>query len=137
MTVQTKFWGVEPVLETNNLEETLEYYKSIGFTVGWTWPDEGTKTHASVSLGNEEDEEEHGHDHIHMQLTQADNPPVTTSGWLYFSVKGGIDELFEHFKSAGAEILSEPQDYSWGMREFNIKENNGHIFRFGQSTHEH
>ena len=40
------------------------------------------------------------------------------------------------YKSSGVEILSEPEDMPWGMREFNIKDLNGHRLRFGRNSPE-
>ncbi len=132
-----KIYSLEPVLQVNNLPETLRYYEeTLCFHIDWVWPDDDkrdTADHASVSLGQQEgEEEEHSHHHSHIQLSQADKTPVANSGWLYFRVESDIDELYELFKRGGASISSEINSYPWGMREFDIRENNGHVFRFGK-----
>ena len=86
--------------------------------------------HASVSFGEGHEGEEHHDHHVHIQLSQADNIPVKNSGWLYFRVDGDIDQLYQQMKSRGAKIENELGDRPWGMREFDVLDNNGHRLRF-------
>ena len=135
-TITTKIYSLEPVLEVNHLEETLKYYQDVlGFSVDWIWPNEGLATHASVSFGlghgSDDHDEDHDDHHIHIQLTQAEEVPVATSGWLYLRVNDNIDKLYEDLISRGANVTSELEDRTWGMREFDIKDINNHHFRFG------
>ncbi len=143
-----------PVLQVNNMKKSLDYYQKIGFTIDWLWPEDATPEnadHASVSLGtghthsdhtesgnsdSEHSDNEHSDFHVHIQLSLADNTPIHNSGWLYLSIEEEPDRLFEFFEKRGALIVSEPEDYPWGMREFNIKDVNGHLFRFGRPTAE-
>lgn len=131
--MKIKIYSIEPVLQVNNMKESLEYYQKIGFHVDWTWPDENnfkTADHASVSIGDGHEGEEHDGGHVHIQLSQADKVPVTPSGWLYLRVDMNIDELYMYFKGNGAEVVGELDSFPWGMREFTIKDINGHLFRF-------
>ncbi|RMG36705.1 MAG: hypothetical protein D6732_07880 [Methanobacteriota archaeon] len=118
--------SLEPVLPVRNLPETLDYYtEKLGFKIDWTWGD--PLDHASVSIGNENE----GHSHAHLQLSQADGE-IKPFGWFYFHVSRDLDVLFKRYAENGVEIVSEPKDMPWGMREFNIREINGYLFRFGQ-----
>jgi uncharacterized glyoxalase superfamily protein PhnB len=130
--IKALIYSLTPVLEVNDLEDTLEYYQNIlGFSIDWTWPNEGKVDHASVSFGEGHTEEgEHDDLHAHIQLSQAEKIPVMNSGWLYFTLKDGIDELYQQMKERGADISSEIGNRPWGNREFDVKDNNGHIMRF-------
>jgi len=132
MTTVPKIYSLEPVLVVNDLEATLKHYKEVlGFTIDWRWPDEGQIDHASVSFGQGHEDPAHdSHHHIHVQLSQSDDQPVTNSGWLYLRVDDDIDKLYDNMKARGALISQELGDRPWGMREFDIKDNNGHVFRF-------
>jgi uncharacterized glyoxalase superfamily protein PhnB len=44
------------------------------------------------------------------------------------------DALFALYRERGASILEEPRDRPWGMREFTLKDPDGHRFRIGHST---
>jgi len=51
------------------------------------------------------------------------------------------DALHARFRDAGVEILEPPTTHPWGMREFVLRELNGHVFRIGhldesQATYE-
>ncbi len=118
--------GLEPVLPVNNLKETLDFYsEKLGFRVDWTWGD--PLDHAGISIGNENDE----HNHAHLQLSQVDGE-IKPFGWLYFHVYENIDHLYKTYKANGVEFVSDLQDMPWGMREFNIRDINGYLLRFGQ-----
>ena len=160
--MEIRITEMTPVLQVNNMKESLDYYQKIGFTIDWLWPENATPEnadHASVSLGtghtdqtesdytgsdhttsghSDSEHSNNGHSdfHVHIQLSLSDNTPVKNSGWLYLSIEEEPDQLFEFFEKRGALIVSEPEDYPWGMREFNIKDVNGHLFRFGRPTAE-
>ena len=53
------------------------------------------------------------------------------SGYLYIFVGRDIDQLYESYRAAGVTMQDEPTSYPWGLREFAIEDNNGHILRFG------
>ena len=132
-----KIYSLEPVLEVNDIEETMAYYtKIMGFTVDWTWPEEGKVDHASVSFGEGHSGEDHEDHHIHLQLSQSDSTPVANSGWLYLRVDDDIDQLYTEMKGRGAMFYAELGDRPWGMREFDVKDNNGHRFRFAKPVQE-
>jgi uncharacterized glyoxalase superfamily protein PhnB len=67
-----------------------------------------------------------------LQLSQV--PPdraIVPSGYLYIFVGRDIDDLFAAYKAQGVTIRNEPESYPWGLREFTIEDNNGHLLRFG------
>jgi uncharacterized glyoxalase superfamily protein PhnB len=45
-----------------------------------------------------------------------------------------VDALFQELKSRGARILSEPQDYPYGMRDFDINDLDGNHLCFGMES---
>lgn len=136
--VMVKIYSLEPVLEVNNMEETLNYYtKALGFSIDWVWPENGPADHASVSFGEGHEGDDHKDHHVHIQLSLSDETPVKNSGWLYLRVDDDLDSLYEKMKSSGAEFYSEIGDRPWGMCEFDVKDNNGHRLRFAKPIPEH
>ncbi len=120
---------LEPVLEVEDLGQTLKYYtEKLGFVVDWIYGD--PLDHASVSIGEQQGQNGHG-SHGHIQLSHA-GKPVNTAGWLYFHLRENIEQLYQIYKEKGVEFVSELAEMPWGMKEFTIKELNGHVFRFGQ-----
>jgi len=45
-----------------------------------------------------------------------------------------VDALFQELKSRGARILSEPKDYPYGMRDFDINDLDGNQLCFGMES---
>ena len=43
----------------------------------------------------------------------------------------GVDDLYEEFKSNGANIVKPLQDTDWGTRDFYIEDPDGYIICFG------
>jgi len=51
-------------------------------------------------------------------------------------VEGGVDELCERARAAGAEIVEDPTDQDYGERRFTAKDPEGHLWFFGQVIRE-
>jgi uncharacterized glyoxalase superfamily protein PhnB len=67
-----------------------------------------------------------------LQLSQVlPDRVIEPSGYLYIFVGSDIDGLFAAYKSRGVTIRNEPESYPWGLREFTIEDNHGHLLRFG------
>ena len=45
-----------------------------------------------------------------------------------------VDALYQEFKSRGARILSEPKDYPYGMRDFDVNDLDGNQLCFGTES---
>lgn len=56
---------------------------------------------------------------------------------LYLRVDDDIDSLYEKMKASGAQFYSDIGDRPWRMREFDVKDNNGHRLRFAKTIPEH
>lgn len=126
---ETKFYRTEPVLLVHDVAETAVFYRDqLGFSIDFLYGD--PPVHAGISRG---DWTASG---AIIQLSQI--PPersiVPLSGYLYIFVGRDIDELYEVYKTQGVTIRDEPTSYPWGLREFAIEDNNGHVLRFGTSV---
>jgi uncharacterized glyoxalase superfamily protein PhnB len=45
-----------------------------------------------------------------------------------------VDALYEELKTRGARLLNEPQDYPYGMRDFDLYDLDGNQLSFGQES---
>ena len=43
-----------------------------------------------------------------------------------------VQGLFDEFTASGADVLHEPTDQAWGMREIRVRDPNGYVLGFGQ-----
>ncbi len=121
----TKFYRTEPVLFVHDVQETAVFYRDkLGFHIDFLYGD--PPQHGGVSRTDWS-----GAGAV-LQLAQV--PPereIIPSGYLYIFVSHDIDDLFAAYQAAGVTIRSEPESYPWGLREFTIADNNGHLLRFG------
>jgi uncharacterized glyoxalase superfamily protein PhnB len=52
---------------------------------------------------------------------------------VYFWVNDA-DALYEEFRGSGADVVCEPEDQVYGMREFQVRDPDGHVLCFGHDT---
>ncbi|PIF46432.1 putative glyoxalase superfamily protein PhnB [Chryseobacterium sp. 52] len=115
-----KFTALRPILWTENIEETIEFYTQIlGFTLmgrndDWEW--------ASIQK-----------DDVQIMLSQNEYEKLNGIGFtgsFYFNVDN-VDELWEDLKTK-VKVCYEIETFEWEMREFGVYDNNGYILQFGQ-----
>jgi uncharacterized glyoxalase superfamily protein PhnB len=51
---------------------------------------------------------------------------------IYIQIDGGVDELCERARAAGATIKEEPTDQEYGERRFTAEDPEGQVWFFGQ-----
>ena len=116
-----KFESLIPILYSADIEKSIAYYmEKLAFENNWIW--DGEKTFGGVSKGCVE---------IFFCKLDQGNPGT----WLAINVDN-IDEYYEIIKDTGANILSEPADKPWNMREMLVCDPDGHIIRFGKKIEE-
>jgi uncharacterized glyoxalase superfamily protein PhnB len=109
---------VHPGLPVNEVSAAIEFYtKRLGFTLGFTWPEEGTPTMAGVNLGD-----------VQVFLEQGTPNPA---GIAVYFVVGNADELCEAQRANGVEIVEEPGDRPYGLRDYLARDLNGYQLGFG------
>ena len=110
-----------PILYTEQLKETVDFYEhTLGFTCvaqqdNWEW--------AQLQL-----------DSVELMLSKPnqhfsfDKPSFTGS---FYIKTDKVDELWEKLKNH-VKVCYPIENFSYGMREFAIYDNNGYIIQFGQ-----
>ncbi|MFP3599255.1 VOC family protein [Chryseobacterium sp. SIMBA_029] len=121
----TKFTFLRPILWTENLEQTIEFYtRTLGFTLlgkneDWQW----------ASLKKDDVQIMLSHPNEHEEFHK-----VGFTGSFYFNVDK-VDELWEKLRTK-TKVCYEIETFEWEMREFAIYDNNGYILQFGQPVEE-
>jgi uncharacterized glyoxalase superfamily protein PhnB len=115
------FRSVTPMLWTDKLAETLEFYKhTLGFTVNefseeWGW--------AAISRDN-----------VNLMLARPNEHGTFENGAKFtgsFYIRvDNADDLWEKLK-VKTKVCYSIENFDWGMREFAIYDNNGYILQFG------
>jgi catechol 2,3-dioxygenase-like lactoylglutathione lyase family enzyme len=119
-----------PGLLVDDVQTTADYYRDIlGFDIRFTYGE--PPTFAVVDRGD-----------VSVHLVRSD-PPGRRNGMAAAGPGNGndfyvdvtdIDELHAELTGRGARVLSEPQTWPYGMREFNIEDLNGYRIIFGQAV---
>ncbi|MCB8945031.1 MAG: GNAT family N-acetyltransferase [Ardenticatenaceae bacterium] len=121
---EVRFFNVQPVLLVHDVRETADFYQQkLGFGLDFLYGD--PPVHGSVSRG------QWSGALVNIQLSQV--PPereIVPSAYLYIHVGTNIDELCAEYRAKGVTIADEPMTYPWGMREFAVRDLNGHLLRF-------
>ena len=110
-----------PEIPAANIDKAAAYYvNTLGFTLDWGEEQAGI---AGISREN-----------CRLFIT---NPAFRkfygNAGpilfWLNLESKAEVDELFAEWKGAGANIVSEPEDKAWKLREFTAADLDGNLIR--------
>jgi uncharacterized glyoxalase superfamily protein PhnB len=120
-----KIKGILPMLETENLRQTIEFYtENLGFECRGAYPDAENPCWASLWNGDFE---------IAFSLPNAhkefQKPLLTGSIYLYVE---NVEEFWQRLKDK-VEIVYPPEDFDYGMREFGIRDCNGYVLNLGQN----
>jgi predicted lactoylglutathione lyase len=121
---------VAPVLLVADVAKAADYFsKALGFCVPRMW---GDPPHFCIPY----------RDGIEVMLNQiGSGDPVRPNAELngrfdaYFSVSDA-DALYAEFRANGANVICEPQDHDYGMREFQVLDVDGHLLAFGEMIEE-
>ena len=112
------------MLATEKLTETMEFYQEhLGFECCGRYPEENP---CWASLMNGDVEIMFNTPNAHLEFTK---PTLTGSIYIYVE---NVDELWEKIKDK-VEVIYEPENFDYGMREFGIKDCNGYILNIGEN----
>ena len=115
-----EFCNVNPILESNDIEASVDFYVSkLGATEHFIW---GEPTeYGSVFFGESM---------LHFQLVDS---PAHNNWHAVFVTVDGIEDYYDQICKNGVEIVSELSERCWHFNEFRIRDNMGHVLRFGEA----
>jgi catechol 2,3-dioxygenase-like lactoylglutathione lyase family enzyme len=107
---------IHPVLVAADVPAATEFYRDkLGFFVAFTYGNPPSMS--GVNIGN-------------VQLFLEKGTPKPESASVFFVV-GNADELFEFHKKNGVEIVVEPGDREYHIRDYTVRDLNGYELSFG------
>jgi uncharacterized glyoxalase superfamily protein PhnB len=123
-----KLTGLRPMLETESLQETIEFYTSmLGFTCEGVYPNTENPYWASLRKDN-----------VSIMFTARNDHSIfdktLMTGSLYFNTDE-VDRIWEELKDK-AKIEYPIENFNYCMREFAIRDPNGYLLQFGQEISE-
>lgn len=115
--------GLQPVLPVRDLAASVRYYcDSLGLELDFLWgepPHYGRVKH----LG-------HGAP-IYLHLSQVEPGAAASPAKLRFHVGHDVDGLCAAYAARGARAVEPPTTRPWGLREFALRDPDGHLLIFG------
>jgi len=112
--------GSEPIFPVVDVVATVRYYRSVlGFTDEWLWGD--PPDFGGVRWGR-----------FGVMFAQQADPEARAGGHWHAFLVNGIDALHGLHQRNGATICSPMEAKPWGLREYTVRDLNGHYLRFGQ-----
>lgn len=109
-----------PVLQVTDVAASVAFYRDrLGFTVHGTWGD--GPDFAIVGRGRVT---------IALDRSRDGSVPVNQYWAAYIYVEDA-DALHAAFAAAGVEIVRGPEDAFYGLRDFDIRDPDGHLMAFG------
>jgi uncharacterized glyoxalase superfamily protein PhnB len=117
--------SVAPILLVRDVVAAAAYYReALGFSVGRMW---GEPPQFCIPQ----------RDGVQVMLNQVDagdlfRPNADFDGRFdaYFYVDD-VDALHAEFQAGGADIVCAPEDMPYQMREFQVRDSDGHLLAFG------
>jgi hypothetical protein len=111
-----------PEIPAADVDKAAAYYvNTLGFTLDWGNDAGGiagvSREGCRLFITNRAFREPHGNV----------GPPILF--WLNLSSKTEVNELFAEWKAARANIVSEPEDKPWKLREFTAADLDGNLIR--------
>lgn len=113
-----KIESVIPILYSEDVARSIQFYTEVlGFKESWSWDE--APTFGGVVDGD-----------TTIFFCKGDQGHKGT--WLALNVENA-DEYYEAIKDK-AEVSGPPETKPWFMREFLVKDPDGHILRVGHNT---
>ncbi|MBS0455439.1 MAG: VOC family protein [Proteobacteria bacterium] len=123
-----QFHGVQPVLPVADAARAARYFRDVlGFEIDFIAGE--PPSYARVKKG---DDRRHG-DPVYIRLWQCTGAPSTGGAWkgeIVIHVGHDVDGLHEAYARRGVTIVEPLVSQPWGLREFAIREPDGHVLRF-------
>jgi len=111
--------SVMPSLTVDNLQQSLDFFRDLGFEVEDRWEDTGVLLGAMLKAGD-----------ARLGLSQDDgkkgrNRTKGVGMRIYIQAADDIDQVAARAKAAGITLTREPHDTEWGARAFEVTEPSG------------
>lgn len=109
-----------PVLQVRDVAASVAFYRDrLGFTPHGLWGD--PPAFCIVQRGQ-----------VTIALDRSENGPAPLNQyWAAYIYVDDADALWRTWREAGIDIVREPEDTDYGMRDFDVRDPDGHILAFG------
>ena len=118
--------GIQPVVQVDDMNAAIAHYRdTLGFEVDWVSGD--PPVHARVSSGDRA-----GPTAVRIRLIPFEGAVGARRdrGYFWIHVGRDLDGLFAKYVAAGVEVVAGPKLQPWGLRDFRVRDLDGHLYCF-------
>ena len=133
--MKVRFEAAVPQFTVPDVVRTAEYYRDVlGFEIAGYWDGERASfaTDRPPVFGIVQ------RDRVQVFFSLADSPSARTGraegAYDAYLRVSGLDALVAELRARGADILDGPEDRIYGQREIIVRDCNGQVLAFGEST---
>ena len=110
--------GAMTVVQVSDLDRSIAYYDSIGFTVTGIW---GDPPGVAITRRGK----------VSIMLQLADQVHNAGGRWYVYVYVADVDTVFAELTDRGVETTGPPEDKYYGCRDFTVTDPDGHCLAFG------
>lgn len=114
-----------PVLQVKDVNQSEQFYcEKLGFTSHGAWgnpPDFAIVQRGDVTIA--------------LDRSRSDGPIPVNQYWAAYIYVENADILHTQYRDAGVEIARGPENMPYGLRDFDIRDPDGHLLAFGHDLH--
>jgi catechol 2,3-dioxygenase-like lactoylglutathione lyase family enzyme len=128
--------AITPILNVSNLTESFRWFEKIGWKKNWDWGD--PPGFGAVGSGECEiflcEDCQGGRGKGENSSTFGPNGDEVSDKGVWLSIwVDDVDAIYRQASNNGVEIVFEPEDMPWGVRECHVRHPDGHVFRISTS----
>ncbi|MDJ0832559.1 MAG: bleomycin resistance family protein [Gammaproteobacteria bacterium] len=127
--------AINPILNVSNLEQSFEWFESLGWEKKWDWGDPAS--FGSVGSGEceiflcQDGQGGRGKGDNTSTFGPGGNETKDKGSWMSIWVDN-VDDIYAMALESGIEVVFPPEDLPWGVRECHLRHPDGHVLRISQ-----
>lgn len=127
--------GITPILNVSDIGQSFAWFERLGWEKRWDWGD--PPGFGAVHSGECEiflcQDGQGGRGRGSNASTFGEQRGDTADKGVWMSIwVDDVDDVHRHCAAQGLEIVLEPADMPWNVREMHIRHPDGHVFRVSQ-----
>ncbi len=127
---------ITPILNVSDMQQSFEWFTALGWTKKWEWGE--PISFGAVGSGECEiffclnGQGGKGKGSNSMTFGSSGDEVSDKGSWMSVWVDD-VDAVFKTAQTNDIEVVFEPTDMPWGVRECHLRHPDGHVFRISQS----
>ncbi len=127
--------AINPILNVSNLQQSFEWFESLGWEKKWDWGD--PPGFGAVGSGEceiflcQDCQGGRGKGDNTSTFGPGGDETKDQGSWMSIWVEN-VDQVYARAQEFRIEVVFPPEDMPWGVRECHLRHPDGHVFRISQ-----